>query len=661
MTQKLPRTAYELKPGEEYTPLTKHQSLAEFTTKAIVSGILLGMLFGAANTYLGLKAGLTISTSIPIAVLTVVVFRVLAALGFKYSILETNTSQTIGSASSSVASGALFTIPALFMWGMTPSLLQLTLLCMSGGILGILAMIPLRRFLIAKEHGKLPYPEGMACAEVLVASESGGDQAKGVFAGIGIGMLFKILTDGLKVIPGTFHAALPLPAKATVATSVSPALIGVGYILGIRVASVMVAGAALTSLIIIPAIFYIGRGWTEPLFPEPETLIRDMSPGQIWNRYIRYIGAGAVATGGMITLIKSLPTMVESFRMSLKELSKSSDEVKDRTETDLAFPIVGGVALLVIAVLIFVPGILGSIDSVMVRGVAAVLAAVFAFFFVTVSSRIVGLVGQTSNPVSGMTIASLLGTSIVFYFLGWTDDMGRATALMVGSVICIAASIAGDTSQDLKTGYILGATPKWQQTGELIGCITSATVVCWVLLMLDQNIGLGSKDLPAPQATLMRLVVEGVLDQNLPWLLLGIGVVIALIVAALRLPVLAFAVGVYLPLDTMAAIFVGGLLRWFLTRPGATDEATSESRRERGILFGSGLVGGGGLTGVVLAMVVTFNGGKKITGFSEQLSGLSDFAQQGMALVAVLAIAGLLGWWAIGGKAKADSTSDSAS
>ena len=380
-----------------------------------------------------------------------------------------------------------------------------------------------------------------------------------------------------------------------------------------------------------------------------------MTAGQIWNRYIRYIGAGAVATGGIITLIKSFPTMIESFRMSIAELTKKGGEETERTQTDLAFPIVATIAAIVIGVLVFVPGILGTIDSVLVRAVAATLAAVFAFFFVTVSSRIVGLVGQTSNPISGMTIASLLGTSMIFYFLGWTDSAGRATALMVGSVICIAASIAGDTSQDLKTGYILGATPRWQQIGELIGCITSAAVVCWVLLMLDKNIGLGSEDLPAPQATLMRLVVEGVLDQNLPWGLLGIGVVIALIVAALGLPVLAFAVGVYLPLETMASIFVGGLLRWFLTRPAAGDEATTESRRERGILFGSGLVGGGGLTGVLLAMVVTFNGGKKIQGFSGLIDGLPNAVSQGIALVAVLAIAGLMGWWALGGKSELES------
>ncbi|MEM7313683.1 MAG: OPT/YSL family transporter, partial [Planctomycetota bacterium] len=345
------------------------------------------------------------------------------------------------------------------------------------------------------------------------------------------------------------------------------------------------------------------------------------------------------------TLIKSIPTMLESFRMSLQQLTSRGEEDSERTQQDLAFPIVITVAAAVLLVLIFVPGILGYIDSVPARALAAILVAVFAFFFVTVSSRIVGLVGQTSNPISGMTIASLLGTSLIFYMLGWTDDIGRATALMVGTAICIAASIAGDTSQDLKTGFILGATPRIQQIGELIGCITSAGVVCWVLMLLDKNIGLGSEDLPAPQATLMKLVIEGVLDQNLPWGLLGIGVVIALIVAALRLPVLAFAVGVYLPLETMAPIFLGGILRWFITRTG--DEKVDESRRERGVLFSSGLVGGAGLTGVFLALAVTWNEGKRLVGLSEWLNSLPELTQQLMALAATAVILGILAIWSM--------------
>lgn len=636
--KKLPRTAYVLEEGQEFVPYTSGQTLTEFTVKTVISGALLGMIFGAANTYLGLKAGLTISTSIPVAVLTVVAFRIFSAMGLKYSILETNMSQTIGSASSSVASGVLFTIPALFIWGITPEWRQITLLAMCGGIIGVLAMIPLRRYLIAGEHGKLPYPEGMACAEVLVAAEGGGRQAAGVFWGIGAGMLFKLITDGFRFVGGSFEVLLGFKAKLSI--SVSTPLIGVGYILGIRVASVMVAGGALSAFVIIPLINLWGSGLTTPMFPETELLIRDMSASQIWNRYIRYIGAGAVATGGIITLIKSIPTMIESFKLGIGQLAKAtSGTVLDRTDRDLSYKTVLLIVGAVLMVLTFVPGILGYLDSMLVRALASVMIAVFAFFFVTVSSRIVGLVGVTSNPTSGMTIATLLGTASIFYLMGWTDLSGKATALMVGTVVCIAASIAGDTSQDLKTGYVLGATPRLQQIGELIGVITSAGVVCLVVMLLHQNVegGLGGAELPAPQSVLMKLVIDGVLDQNLPWTLIFIGVGIGLGASLFKVPVLAFAVGVYLPLATMAAVFIGGLTRHLVTKSQDPDEA--ERRRERGVLFGSGLVGGGGLTGVLLALWVAVRGGQRIVGFPPQIP---EYLEQALSLGTILLIVWLM-------------------
>ena len=610
---KLPPTAYELKEGEQYVPLTYGQTLTEFTFKATVTGILLGIVFGAANTYLGLRAGLTISTSIPAAVLTVVVFRALNSFGVRHTILESNMSQTIGSASSSVASGVLFTIPALFMWGMTPAWRQIALLSMCGGIIGVLAMVPLRRYLIKREHGKLPYPEGMACAEVLVAAEGGGSQAAPVFWGIGVGMLFKLITDGFKFVERSVD--IHLPFRAGLSADVSPPLIGVGYILGIRIATVMVAGGALSALVIIPAIYLWGQGLTEPLYPETEMLISDMSSGEIWNRYVRYIGAGAVATGGIVTLIRSIPTMIESFRLGLAQISRRTAEAVERTDLDLSFKTVLVWLAAILLILTFVPGILGYLDSIPVRAVASVLIAIFAFFFVTVSSRIVGLVGVTSNPTSGMAIATLLGVSLVFFLAGWTDLAGKATVLMVGTVVCVAASIAGDTSQDLKTGFILGATPRLQQIGELAGVITSAGAVAIVIILLNNNVegGLGGAELPAPQSMLMKLVIDGVLDQNLPWALIFIGVGIGTIASFFKIPVLAFAVGVYLPLSTMGAVFIGGLSRWLLTRDQKPEVA--ERRRERGVLFGSGLVGGGGLTGVVLAMWVAVRGGKRITGW----------------------------------------------
>jgi len=632
--KRLPRNAYVIKAGETYTPYIT-ESMAQFTVKSVIAGVLLGMLFGAANTYLGLKAGLTISTSIPVAVLSVVAFRVLSAFGLKHNILELNMSQTVGSASSSVASGVLFTIPALFIWGMPPAWRQMTLLAMAGGLVGVLCMIPLRRYLIAREHGKLPYPEGMACAEVLVAAEHGGKQAANVFRGLGFGMLIKLLTGGLKLVAGKFHLALPL--KAHLAVGVSPALIGVGYILGVRIATVMVAGSALSALVVVPAIFLWGRDLTLPFYPETEHLIRDMSSGALRDRYVRYIGAGAVATGGIITLIRSIPTMIESFKLGLGQIKSRAATAIKETDRDLSFRTVLLILAGVLVVLTVVPGILGYMDSILVRGLAAVLIAIFAFFFVTVSSRIVGLVGVTSNPTSGMTIATLLATSAIFWAAGWTDSLGKATALMVGTVVCIAASIAGDTSQDLKTGFVLGAKPRLQQIGELIGVVTSAGVVCFVIQLLHHSVegGLGGEELPAPQGVLMGLIIDGVLDQKLPWSLIFIGVGIALIAAMFRVPVLPFAVGVYLPISTMAAVFVGGLTRWMLTRK--QDQETADRTREQGVLLGSGFVGGEGLTGVVLAIWVVARGGEKITGFPLGLGAVGD------ALLAAAAI-GVIVW-----------------
>lgn len=639
---RLPPTAYELAPGERYEPPFPEAAQArpaELTLKVVLAGVLLGMLFGAANTYLGLKAGLTISTSIPVAVLTVVLFRVLARFGVGHTLLEANLSQTIGSASSSVASGVLFTVPALFLWQLSPSWHQLTLLSMAGGVIGVLAMVPLRRYLIREEHGRLPYPEGLACAEVLVASQARAEQARPVFQGLAAGVLFKLVVDGLKVVRGTF--SLALPGKAALEASVSPPLVGVGYVLGIRVATVMVAGGLLSSLVLIPAIAWWGAGRAAPTFPEETLLIRDMSAGQIWDRYVRYIGAGAVATAGLLTLVRSIPTMIVSFRLALGRLraTPAAGAAQERTDRDLSLGTVGLGVGAVVALLTLVPGVLGYLDSVPARLVAALLVAVFAFFFVTVSARIVGLVGVTSNPTSGMTIATLLGTSTVFLALGWTDTLGKASALMVGTVVCVAASIAGDTSQDLKTGFLLGATPRQQQLGELIGVVTSAGVVCLVVMLLHRSVegGLGGPQLPAPQSALMKLVIDGVLDRDLPWTLIGIGAGIVLVALALRQPVLAFAVGVYLPLSTMGAVFLGALVRYLVTR--GVPRAEAERRREQGVLFGSGLVGGGGLAGVVLALWVALSGGGRITGFAP---ALSEPLQEALALGTLLLLLALL-------------------
>ncbi len=596
-----------IKEGDSYDPfVSASESPAEFTFKAVGLGILFGIVFGAANAYLGLRAGLTISTSIPVAVMTVAVFRALSSIGVRGTILETNISQTTGSASSSLASGVIFTLPALFMWGMPPQLLQMTLLAMSGGLMGILFMIPLRRFLIEREHGKLPYPEGTACAEVLVANEIGGGRARFVFYGLAGGAFFKFLTSWLHVIPSEVHSKIPFLKKGQLGMDLSAALFGVGYILGPRIAAVMVGGGLLSWLVVIPAIAYWGDARTEPFFPETVSLIRDMSASQIWTRYVRYIGAGAVATAGIITLIRSIPVMVSSFRIGSKQLgervSGGSSEQTIRTRSDLPLKFVGIGVLIIAGVLILVPQVFGAVGGIGVRAVAALCVVIFAFFFVTVASRIVGLVGVTSNPTSGMTIAALLGTASIFLLFGWTDTMGKAAALTVGCVVAIAASISGDTSQDLKTGFLLGATPRNQQTSELIGVLTSAVFVCLTVLALGKGFGFGSTELPAPQATLMKLVIDGVLDQNLPWALVGIGVGIALLCELARIPSLPFAVGVYLPVSTMTPIFVGGLIRLWMER-ASKDAQTAADRRERGVLLGSGFVGGEGLLGVGIALV----------------------------------------------------------
>jgi len=594
----------EIPEGQEYPPyVAADQNVSEFTIKALVAGVAFGILFGAANTYLGLRVGLTISTSIPVAVLTVALFRALRSVGVGSTILEANISQTVGSASSSLASGVLFTIPALFLWGFSPSLLQLTLLAGCGGILGVLFMVPLRRFLIAGEHGRLPYPEGTACAEVLVASEAGGSKAKNVFLGLGVGALVKLIFGFLHALPDKVGVKIPLLKQGEVSTEMSAALLGVGYILGPRTAGIMVGGALLSWVVLIPMIAVVGEGRIEPLYPETMRLITEMSASQIWTRYVRYIGAGAVAMAGLITLAKSIPTIVESFKVGAAQLRQrlagaGVASIK-RTDFDLSLRVVGIGALVIGILLAVVPQIFG-IEATGFRVLAAVLVVIFAFFFVTVSSRIVGLVGVTSNPTSGMAIATLLGTSALFLAFGWTDKLGMAAAITVGCVVTIAASIAGDTSQDLKTGFLLGATPFRQQRGELIGVLTCAVFVAGTLMVIGEAWGFGNEEIPAPQATLMKVVVEGVLGGSLPWGLVAIGVGIAVIVELLGIPSLAFAVGVYLPVSTMVPIYFGGFLRQ-LTEKRAASKEEADERREQGVLFGSGLVGGEGLFGVLIA------------------------------------------------------------
>jgi putative OPT family oligopeptide transporter len=599
----------------EFKPYVPAETqVRDFTLRTIVLGVVLGALFGSANAYLGLRVGLTISTSIPLAVVTVAVLRLLTPLSGKPTILECNVSQTAGSASSSLASGVIFTIPAAFIWGYEPSLLQITMLAVCGGALGVLFMIPLRPFLIVKEHATLPYPEGTAAAQVLMASVGGGAGAKNVFTGLGIGAAYKGLVNLLYLWPDVVEVRIPLLRKAMVSMATTPALLGVGYILGRRIGAIMVGGGLLSWVVIIPFIAY---RYADAPIPEATlsylrakgldpalTMIGDLSPGKIWDAYIRIIGAGAVAAAGIITVIRSIPTMAASLRIGVKQLRSSAAELNvgvKRTERDLPLALVLGGIAVIIAVVTFVPGIIGAHTGLGMRFVASLAIAIFAFCFVTVSSRIVGMIGVTSNPTSGMAIVTLLGTGFVFWALGWTDLTGKITALTIGTMVCVAASISGDISQDLKCGYIIGATPRVQQTAELIGAVGSAFFVCLSVFYLGKAYGFGSDALPAPQATLMKTVLDGVLGGNLRWDLVSVGAALAVLMLLVKIPPLPFAVGVYLPLETMTPIFAGGLIRHYVnTRYPAGKETEG---REQGVLLGSGLIAGEGLMGVVIAII----------------------------------------------------------
>ncbi|HHS12688.1 MAG TPA: oligopeptide transporter, OPT family [bacterium] len=570
------------------------QSPPDFNAKTVILGVILGALFGSANAYLGLRVGLTISTAIPLAVISVAILRLLTPIFGKPSILECNISQTAGSASSSLASGIIFTIPALFIWGYNVPLIQITLLAVCGAVLGIMFMIPLRGFLIVKEHRNLPYPEGTASAQVLIAADEGGATASGVFRGLGFGALYKGLISLLHLWPANIYFRMPLIPKAEMGISATPALLGVGYILGRRIGAIMVGGGLLSWMVLIPFI-----AWR---FPEA---VRGMSPSDIWDQYIRIIGAGAVASAGIITVIKSIPTMIHSLKIGVKELRASAEMMgqgKIRTERDLPIIYVLGGVSLIILMIAFVPGIIGTHTTFLMRLISGIAIACFAFCFVTVSSRIVGMIGVSSNPTSGMAIVTLLGVGIIFKLLGWTDLTGKITALTIGTVVCISASIAGDISQDLKSGYLLGATPWKQQISEVFGGVGSAFFVGLAVYYLGKAYGFGSAELPAPQAMLMKTVLDGVLDGNLNWSLVGIGALISVVVFLCKLPPLAFAVGVYLPLSTMTPVFLGGLLRHFTDRK-RKPLSDKEKSKDQGLLLSSGLIAGEGLMGVVIAVI----------------------------------------------------------
>lgn len=602
--------------------------LPEFTVASIVIGILLAVVFGGANAYLGLRVGMTVSASIPAAVIAMGVIRVILR---KDSILESNMVQTIGSAGESVAAGAIFTLPVLFMWAeqwetLPPSFWTISIIALFGGVLGILFMVPLRRALIVQEHGVLPYPEGTACAEVLLAGEEGGSKASTVFAGLGIAAAYKFVADGLKLFPSEVHYELNSYKGSGAGVDVLPALVGVGYICGPKISSYMLAGGVLAWFVLMPLLSFFGQDAV--LFPGTDP-ISSMDSFTIWTKYIRYIGAGAVAAGGILSLIKSLPLIVRTFGQALKGYGKGEASML-RTDKDLPMK---GILLVILAMAVLI----WLLPAFPVNLLGAVLIVVFGFFFATVSSRMVGLVGSSNNPVSGMAIATLLFSTMALKATGSTGQAGMIGAIAIGSIICMIAAIAGDTSQDLKTGYILGATPRRQQIGELIGVGASAVTIGGVLYLLHSAWGYGSTQLPAPQATLMKMVVEGVMEGNLPWVLVFAGAGIAVVAEILRMPVLPFAVGLYLPVHLSAGIMAGGLVRLYLEKKKNLPEEQKKGMIERGVLYCSGLIAGEGLVGILLAVLAVVPIGAVTLGDKIDLSEILNLGNiGGLAAFALL-------------------------
>ena len=613
-------------PAEKITP--------ELTVTSVIMGCILAVIFGAANAYLGLRVGMTVSASIPAAVISMGVIRVILR---RNSILESNMVQTIGSAGESLAAGAIFTMPALFLWaeeGLTskPGIVEITLIALCGGILGVLFMVPLRNALIVKEHATLLYPEGTACADVLLAGEEGGANASTVFSGMGLAAVFKFVVDGLKLLPADVSEAFK-SFKGEIGMEVYPALLGVGYIVGPKIASYMFTGSLIGWMVIIPLICLFGPDRWMYRVAEGTTIAQLYANGgasAIWSTYVKYIGAGAIATGGIISLIKSLPLIIATFRDSMKSKKAGKNTSTERTAQDLPMNVILIGIVAMVAIIWLVP-------AIPVNPIGALIIVIFGFFFATVSSRMVGLVGSSNNPVSGMAIATLLIATMVIKASGNTGIDGMKAAIAIGSVICIVAAIAGDTSQDLKTGYLLGATPKKQQIGELIGVVAAGLAIGGVLYLLNTAWGYGSAEVPAPQATLMKMIVEGIMGGKLPWTLVFIGVFLAIGLEILRIPVMPFAIGLYLPIYLNAAIMIGGVVRMFVDGRKNVDDKKKEEQATDGTLYCAGMIAGEGLVGILLAILAVVNVSSVF-----DLSGSINLGNAGGVILMLLMILSLL-------------------
>jgi putative OPT family oligopeptide transporter len=599
------------KSNNQFEPYIKPTvKMAEVTLQAVVLGVILSIVFGVANAYLGLKVGMTVSASIPAAVISMAILRGLFRRG---TVLENNIVQTLGSTGESLAAGVIFTIPAFLIWNQTIpgfshkiSNLDIIFLSLLGGALGILFMIPLRRYLVEREHGKLKFPEGTACAEIIKAGDEGGGKAKTVFAGLGLSALYKILMGGFRLWPEIPNTDLKFFKGANIGMDATPALLGVGYIIGPRISALMLGGAVLGYLGIAPLIAYLGAHMPN-IVPPADKLISEMTPAELRSNYIKYLGVGAVALGGFVSLVKSLPVIFHSFAVGAKQImgKRTAEEVeksKLRTEKELPMKTVIIGALLVILLIWLYPG-----TELHILGAA--LVVIFGFFFVVVAARIVGIVGSSSSPVSGMTIATLLVTSVILLSFGVSGFKGMVTVMSIGTVVCIAVCLSGDIAQDLKTGYLLGATPRQQQVMEFVGLLFPALAMGFTVFLLSSAFGFvrdaaHPSPLLAPQANVMAVIVQGVMTGNLPWIPIIVGCMLAAAIELVGISSLPFAIGLYLPLDLSTPIMAGGLIALVVRK--ISKKAVVKKREERGILFGSGLVAGDALLGVIIAFIIAF-------------------------------------------------------
>lgn len=592
------------------------------TFRSVLVGILVGIVFGAANAYVGLRVGMTVSASIPAAIVGMAVLRALKNAG----ILEGNIIQTIGSAGEALAAGVIFTFPALYVWGMEPGTFRITLIAMLAGTLGVFLMIPLRDYLVRVEDRSLPFPEGRACAKVLEASVGDPARSTSVFLGFLVGLIYQacINSRAFGLWPAGITLDVPFLPKAQIAADLTPELLAVGFLVGPIVANAMVSGGVLGWLVMIPLIAFFGAGSLSPVFPEQAMPIGQMTPDSLWDRYIRYVGAGTVTLGGILAMLEASPAILRSLKDSLKGLFVRGESRGDLPIGIVLLSVLGICSAFALLPKSFVP--LGWTGAGLTLG--------FAFIFVAVSARIVGVVGSSNNPVSGMTIATLIGVTAILAQTQVDFNTLRIQSLLIGAIVCIAAAIAADTSQDLKTGYLVGATPSKQQIGMVLGVLTSALVVAWVLYLLQTTYGIGSKELPAPQAQLMAVVIQGIAGGELPWSLLGIGAVLAIIVRLLGINVMAFAIGIYLPLSLSVPIFAGGAIHAFLRTAG-----TPEASFERGTLFCSGLIAGSALLGVLIALFIFL--GQFFPGLGSLMELIARTPEVGGEGLSLLCFAGL--------------------